>query len=421
MVLGSAAFAQVLDVPYVTPGMRTADYWISRHRAPNRLVMSSEQIKAFNQTTRENGLTDDLGAFPSEYDGDGLKAQIEQYLQDLAAQRLFKAGGIVVGKAFYAGIRQQIGLEDMPYTLSVRRGVTVAFTNQRLLPTDEALYEKRGAVDFDQLQNSGLDPATPVAILFESVDKQWLYVKDGITAGWVHAKDVAFVDEVMWKMFGQEASFVVVTSMRAPIWFDVENRKAPVLVRMGAKLVVTSFGKDEVKILYPQRGVDGKAFWIMAFVRRADIARGYLPYTARTIYTQAFKMLDAPYGWGDIHQQQDCSRFTQMVFATVGLVLPRNSAEQGLTGLDISFDDGVGALTLLRLKGHVMLYLGKVDQRFYAIHAVWSYHEKQAGKDVQRALRRVVVSDLSLGTGSSKGSLLDRVVSVRFLGEKEKD
>jgi len=32
-----------------------------------------------------------------------------------------------------------------------------------------------------------------------------------------------------------------------------------------------------------------------------------------------------------------------------------------------------------------------------------------------------VVSDLSLGTGSSKGSLLDRVVSVRFLGEKEKD
>ncbi len=39
-------------------------------------------------------------------------------------------------------------------------------------------------------------------------------------------------------------------------------------------------------------------------------------------------MLNQPYGWGDMYGEQDCSRFLQMVFATVGIMLPRDSKDQ---------------------------------------------------------------------------------------------
>ena len=59
-----------------------------------------------------------------------------------------------------------------------------------------------------------------------------------------------------------------------------------------------------------------------------DVHPGFLPYTARNIYKQALVMLNQPYGWGDMYGEQDCSRFLQMVFATVGIMLPRDSKDQ---------------------------------------------------------------------------------------------
>jgi hypothetical protein len=35
------------------------------------------------------------------------------------------------------------------------------------------------------------------------------------------------------------------------------------------------------------------------------------------------------------------------------------------------------------------------------------------GGDIAREVNRVVVSDLSLGKGSQKGSLLERIISIR--------
>jgi hypothetical protein len=177
--------------------------------------------------------------------------------------------------------------------------------------------------------------------------------------------------------------------------------------------------------LLPQKNSSG-------FLAPADVNSGFLPYTPRVIYEQAFKMLDKPYGWGDMNGGQDCSRFIQMVFATVGLQLPRNSSEQRLVGIlldgfkeDLSpedkeaylLGDGVGALTLLGLKGHIMLYLGDVDEKPYAIHATWSYKEKapDGQGEVTRFIKGVAVTGLNLGAGSSKGSLLERIISIRVI------
>ena len=74
-------------------------------------------------------------------------------------------------------------------------------------------------------------------------------------------------------------------------------------------------------------------------------------------------------------------------------------------------------MTLLRLKGHIMLYLGEYDGRPFVIHATSGYRRKTGRSERAAALGRVVVSDLSLGAGTSKGSLLERVVDIRNLGK----
>ena len=60
------------------------------------------------------------------------------------------------------------------------------------------------------------------------------------------------------------------------------------------------------------------------------------------------------------------------------------------------------ANTLLAMKGHIMLYLGTVDGKPYAIHDTTGYKKMVDQKEVTYAIDRVIISDLSLGAGISK-------------------
>jgi len=101
-----------------------------------------------------------------------------------------------------------------------------------------------------------------------------------------------------------------------------------------------------------------------------------------------------------------------MVFSTMGITLPRDSKDQKQAGniavdFDEKSDDGTkiaaiaktpAANTLLAMKGHIMLYLGMFNGKPYAIHDT-----------TVSSVDRVIISDLSLGQGSPKGSLLRRL------------
>ena len=180
----------------------------------------------------------------------------------------------------------------------------------------------------------------------------------------------------------------------------------------------------------PRRGADGTAALVPGFVAAVDIHEGYLPYTPRQILTQAFKMLYQPYGWGGMYGAQDCSKFLQEIFATIGIELPRDSKNQIQAGESLAkwetstpgadktrvlAESAIGGITLLGMKGHILLYLGTVDGQPYAIHSMWAYRQPGVGKDNVFVLNRVVVSDLSLGEGSKRGSLLDRLNAGRIM------
>jgi hypothetical protein len=109
-------------------------------------------------------------------------------------------------------------------------------------------------------------------------------------------------------------------------------------------------------------------------------------------------------------------------------MLPRNSSQQAKVGrgladfmpettadakIKTTAARAVGAQTLMYMKGHIMLYLGALDGVPYAIHDVWAYREHINGQDVPKVINRVAVTELTLGAGSKKGSLAERLKSLR--------
>lgn len=442
-------YAAPSDLPGVEPGMQTAGYWIARHPYPDRLIMNPTQVAKFNAMAALERLIDDMAVFPEIYDGAKLRTEIAKTVDGLKSRTLFQENSNLADDAFYAPLVDGMGLSTISPVVDVRFGFVTSQADERILPTNFHLAEKAGDADFDELQNSGLEVGTPVVVLHSTGDGRWLYVKDRVASGWVEARKVVLVSQDEFRANLRRRDIVVATSPRVDVFFDRAMTQYAAVVRMGTRFVLKNADIRVVEVLIPEQSTDGPTTFRSGFIAREDVAIGYLPFTPRTILRQAFKMLGSPYGWGDAQGRQDCSRFIQMVFATVGLDLPRNSGEQGKAGESLGeFTDtlptpvkdekdakalssatsvvsekttllstrAVGGLTLLRLKGHIMLYLGMVNDRYFAIHATWAYREAVKGsEDRARVINRVVVSDLSLGEGSKKGSLLERILSVRLL------
>ena len=172
-----------------------------------------------------------------------------------------------------------------------------------------------------------------------------------------------------------------------------------------------------------------------SYVKKSvDVQIGYLPFTRENILREAFRLLAKPYGWGGMWKARDCSSFLQDVFSTMGVILPRNSAAQANSGSyfakfnienskipdakkEAALDQAPPVTSLLRLNGHIMLYLGKVNGHYYVIHNSSGYRvPRWFGDDEVHKLNQVVVSDLSLGKGSKKKSLLERLLSINTVG-----
>jgi hypothetical protein len=160
-----------------------------------------------------------------------------------------------------------------------------------------------------------------------------------------------------------------------------------------------------------------------------DVHRGVLPYTQENIARQAFKMLNHPYGWGDRAGGRDCSRFIMDLFRTFGILMPRNSKDQAMVGMDLGqvegktikekqkvLDQAIPLATTLRSPGHIMLYLGKDKGRYYVIHSIWGIKKSGRSGHLLEKIGRVAVSDLRYGGSESNGSLFHRITDVRFIG-----
>ncbi len=404
--------------------MKTAGFWISRHPSPDAVIMNPDAIDQFNTSLRtDKKLTKDIFTLIQDLKTESLLDDLEKTLSDIVAKNYYTSAGVRDDQDFMDDVKRNMNLSGVVIGVAPRYGLVVHFASQRFLPTNEGLYEQKDDYDFDQLQNSALDVGTPVAVVHTSADGLWYYVLTEISDGWVEAKNIALGDIDQVKEFAEDKDFAVVIKPKADIFLNEPMTDYYDYVRMGMRLPLTSVDAGRVTINVPVMDADGNLAVKEAFMNAEDVNTGFLPFTARNIYKQALMMLNQPYGWGDMYGEQDCSRFLQMVFATVGISLPRDSKDQKqVSNSAVDFDEKsddmtkIAAIakspagnTLLAMKGHIMLYLGMVNGKPYAIHDTTSYKQIVDQKEISYAIDRVIISDLSLGQGSERGSLLRRL------------
>ena len=164
------------------------------------------------------------------------------------------------------------------------------------------------------------------------------------------------------------------------------------------------------------------------------------PLTRKAVLEEAFRWLNAPYGWGGQGGGRDCSRYLLDLFAVFGIELPRHSAHQPQVASFVVDVSGVKAerdrlalldaaakqgVVLMHFPGHIMLYLGRDrDGRPMAIHSFAEYlvpcpaEVVTANKAHETLLtvNRVTVSDLELGRGSSRTAFIERLTHIAVLG-----
>jgi hypothetical protein len=217
-------------------------------------------------------------------------------------------------------------------------GLIVHYTNERVLPTDQGLYDSSDGLYsyklgyFDLLQNSALDVGTPVIVLHISTDQQWYYVVTEICDGWVAASDVALESEEQIHIFSDKTFPFVAIQPHADLFLNESKTEYYDSIRMGMTLPLVRIAGENVIVNMPITAGDRSLQIVEATMSAEEVHVGYLPYTARNIYEAAFRMLNQPYGWGDSFGEQDCSRFLNMIFATVGIQLPRNSTDEANSG-----------------------------------------------------------------------------------------
>jgi hypothetical protein len=425
---------QMYAAPTLLPGtdrtMLTPGFWISRHPSPDTLVLTTEQIADLNHHI-ENELRSvtDISRIPIPYSGGILTAVLNQDIELMRSKNRYLSSGQTVPCSFYDRISEDMDIAAIPSSIVPEYGVVVRFADQRVLPTRDPLYGSASEVDFDGLQNNALELGTPLLILHWSRDLQWAYVRSSMSAGWVESQHIARCSTEAVEDFVQPGRVAVVLRPKADIYRNPGLNYSEEYVQMGVHLPLIEVQENAYHVMIPIRDSQGYLAKQDGYILKNHASDGYLPYTARNILQQAFEMLNAPYGWGGMYGEQDCSRYIQQIFATVGIHLPRNSADQAMVGKRVAkFESDTpesdklsvlgevsGGITTLYMKGHIMLYLGKVGFLPYAIHQTWAFRMRNGDQDAAYKVNRVAVTDMDLGRGTRNGSLLDRLQSIQVI------
>ena len=282
---------------------------------------------------------------------------------------------------------------------------------------------------FDMFQYSSLFLGTPLYAAHISADGLWYFVESPIASGWVPAEDVALVDAAFTAQYRTGRYAAIIRDDLSVV------TKTGVIGRthIGAVYPLQKESWRKVHVLVPVRGTQGQAA-IAAAEFSSDQARAKpLPLHPAWLARIGNQMMGQPYGWGGLYEWRDCSSTVRDMFVPFGIWLPRNSAAQSRSGSFIPLEgldgadkerqiktSGVPFMSLLWMRGHIMLYLGQYRDESVVFHNIWGLRVVEEGDaNARHVLGRAVVSSLRLGQElpalKDGAILLDRLKGIATL------
>lgn len=320
-------------------------------------------------------------------------------------------------------------LDQFPNVKKHDRGILVNNAALRELPTNQPSYdsvlEPGEGYPFDYLQESALYLGTPVHILHQTKDKQWLLVKAAGLLGWVAIDNVGYVDQTFIENWKTKPLATLVTYKTIA---DATQRQH-IAIYPGTILPMTADPNTHnmVSVLYPIKTSEHQTN-VVSKTASPDWQPWPVSPNVSHFVSLINTLLGIPYGWGDLHFQPDCSGLLRSLYNTVGIWLPRNSGAQAhyagkfyplplahysantreaiVQGKDKQLGQLTPFLTLISFGSkessvsHIAVYIGNDDDDNPIIfHSTWGLrlfdkHQNQIGRMI---VGKSILSHLNLG------------------------
>jgi hypothetical protein len=292
-------------------------------------------------------------------------------------------------------------------------GITVTHTSLRIIPTQRPFFksfELAGeGYPFDYVQETGIPANTPVLMTHISQDQAWALVETAELSGWLPVQEVASIEDGQIRAVENRPAAVLIQDQ-----FPMTDTSGQFLwtARIGMRLPVMSDAATEFRVGVFRRNLDGNAVMAESIISKQMAQLKPLPLTAQNLALIGNQLMGQNYGWGDLFGNRDCSSMLQDMMIPFGIWLPRNGNDQGkAAGYYISLNhlspedkektliqSGIPFLTLLWLKGHIMLYVGSENGKALAFHNIWGIRTKSAeGKEGRYILGKAMITTLSPG------------------------
>ena len=431
-------------VPNTTEEMQTPEFWISNIKSnPDKAILSPAQIVELNNETRRlpekikkmkdiNGESFSIDRVIRYNDITGVQYRIEDPLSiksfpgDSLRARLRTHREYFDSRTYYDHRRMKIDDDkknrlyektdagSIPDVIIPRYGIITVHAMNRILPTDEKAYGKPDNWYLKGLQVTSSDVAMPVAVLHESKDKDWYYVRSEIAFGWVKAVNVAIGSPEEIRDYVDAKDFIVALTHRIPVYSSGKFDSFITHLYMGSRFKLVEKTNQGYHVLLPFRKPDGFLEIVDGWVKPdATVSVGYQPFTQRNIINTLFNLLYSPYSWNDADHEWNCCGMVRVVLRTFG-IFTGNWTSFELHAFDnvIAFpretpkevkykylDTCEPGICIVGNGGHINIYLGKANGRHYIIHqGGYSYRDEDG---TVMLFRRVNVNDTELEGGSN--------------------
>jgi hypothetical protein len=438
----------VSDVIGVEEKHLSQDFWTAAagaDKSASGVLLSAAEIRAMNaESVAGDPTMFDLASFPESLSGEEVKARLRSISTVPSYPRIYMNGRILT-EADFAAYEASIAEDQIADEVSLRFALAVRRTPMRTYPTMDRIFSEGASnFDIDRFQESTLFPADVVVVLHESANGDWYLVQSHNYIAWVQKKDLAIGPKEAILDYKAAENFLVVTGAKVftvynPEMLAVSEVQLDMGVRLPldrpAELANNLYGQNPYlshMVVLPTRLDDGSLEFRHALIQRNQDVRigSYLPYTEENIIRQAFKFLGERYGWGHSYNGRDCTGFVSEVYRSMGIVLPRNSGDQGKSAIGINSrfekdtprEDKHKVLRaanvgdLVYIPGHVMMILGQYEGNPYVIHDVTGLNYLgENGEIYKGTLNGVSITPLLTLQSSLERTYVDAVYNVKSI------
>ena len=438
--LMQSALAGVYYPQDVTAEMSEASYWADLQEGTRDVILTQEEIAAFNQdiAETEGTMVIDLKNADESFDGIAKNQAIQTSATADAKYYLgwtYSGDGQKAEWAYYEKMIQNCMDPHATKNMPVRYGISVNRTVIQVFPSEEPILDDPADPDFDYQAISAVRVNEPLLIYSTSADGKYYLARISSCSGWIAAEDVALcADKTEWLSAWDIPADRLLVVYGNKVYTDASNfapETARRMLTVGTELeLVPDLEPDQLVnnrspfhnyvVYLPVRRSDGTYEKQMALLpETAKVSEGYLPLTQENIAMVALNNLGDAYGWGGMMDVEDCSGLVRTVYSCFGLKISRNGNWQwhmniekiDMTNMSLEEKrlilDELPLGAALCFPGHEMIYLGKVDGKYYVLSAGSSMLSQATGKrlrtrdvmintlDVRRANGNTWIGDLT--------------------------